>query len=242
MLFLFFIFGICLGSFATVLISRLPVGEDFVFSRSRCLECHKSLGIFELVPIVSWVVLRAKCKYCKARISPFYPLSELAVGFLAVFAFFLEPNLALAMLLVLIFTIFYALSVIDFKLKAVPNSLLMSGYFLATIYAFMTQIGNILDSFIIIGIMVILKSTLMLRPKRANLEPMGEADSIFIGSMVAILGLEWGFVALFLGALTQLFIHLLKKERAIAFIPALLGGFIIAVSLKNFTNINLGLI
>ena len=146
------------------------------------------------------------------------------------------------MLLVLIFTIFYALSVIDFKLKAVPNSLLMSGYFLATIYAFMTQIGNILDSFIIIGIMVILKSTLMLRPKRANLEPMGEADSIFIGSMVAILGLEWGFIALFLGALAQLFIHLLKKERAIAFIPALLGGFIIAVSLKNFTNINLGLI
>lgn len=242
MLLIFFIFGICLGSFTTVLITRIPIGEDFVFSRSRCPSCAKKLGATELIPILSWVMLKAKCKNCKTKISSFYPLSELIVGFLAIFAFFLESNLILAMLLALIFAIFYALGAIDFRLKAVPNYLLMSGYFLAVLYASITQINNILDSFIIIGIMVILKSTLMLRPSHQILEPMGEADSIFIASMVAILGLEWGFIALFLGALVQLFIHISIKDKTIAFIPALFGGFIVAASLKNFTNINLGLI
>lgn len=242
MLLIFFIFGICLGSFTTVLITRIPIGEDFVFSRSRCPSCAKKLGATELIPLLSWVMLKAKCKNCKTKISSFYPLSELIVGFLAIFAFFLESNLILAMLLALIFAIFYALGAIDFRLKAVPNYLLMSGYFLAVLYASITQINNILDSFIIIGIMVILKSTLMLRPSHQILEPMGEADSIFIASMVAILGLEWGFIALFLGALVQLFIHISIKDKTIAFIPALFGGFIVAASLKNFTNINLGLI
>ncbi|WP_086226932.1 prepilin peptidase [Campylobacter devanensis] len=242
MLLIFFIFGICLGSFTTVLITRIPIGEDFVFSRSRCPNCAKKLGATELIPLLSWVMLKAKCKNCKTKISSFYPLSELIVGFLAIFAFFLESNLILAMLLALIFAIFYALGAIDFRLKAVPNYLLMSGYFLAVLYASITQINNILDSFIIIGIMVILKSTLMLRPHHQILEPMGEADSIFIASMVAILGLEWGFIALFLGALVQLFIHISIKDKTIAFIPALFGGFIVAASLKNFTNINLGLI
>ena len=242
MLLIFFIFGICLGSFTTVLITRIPIGEDFVFSRSRCPSCAKKLGATELIPLLSWVMLKAKCKNCKTKISSFYPLSELIVGFLAIFAFFLESNLILAMLLALIFAIFYALGAIDFRLKAVPNYLLMSGYFLTVLYASITQINNILDSFIIIGIMVILKSTLMLRPSHQILEPMGEADSIFIASMMAILGLEWGFIALFLGALVQLFIHISIKDKTIAFIPALFGGFIVAASLKNFTNINLGLI
>ena len=242
MLLIFFIFGICLGSFTTVLITRIPIGEDFVFSRSRCPSCAKKLSATELIPLLSWIMLKAKCKNCKTKISSFYPLSELIVGFLAIFTFFLESNLILAMLLALIFAIFYALGAIDFRLKAVPNYLLMSGYFLAVLYASITQISNILDSFIIIGIMVILKSTLMLRPRHQILEPMGEADSIFIASMVAILGLEWGFIALFLGALVQLFIHISIKDKTIAFIPALFGGFIVAASLKNFTNINLGLI
>lgn len=120
----------------------------------------------------------------------------------------------------------------------------MSGYFLAIIYAFISDMSNIIDSFTIIGIMVILKSTLILlhNNKGKNIEPMGDGDSIFIASMVAILGLEWGFIALFIAALIQLVIHLIKKDRAIAFIPALFIGFIAILSIKNFTNINLGLI
>ncbi|MBR2149504.1 MAG: prepilin peptidase, partial [Campylobacter sp.] len=77
MLLIFFIFGVCLGSFATVLITRIPIGEDFVFSRSRCPSCAKKLGATELIPLLSWVMLKAKCKNCKTKISSFYPLSEL---------------------------------------------------------------------------------------------------------------------------------------------------------------------
>lgn len=244
MLLIFFVFGVCLGSFATVLINRLPLGEDFILSRSRCPKCHKKLSPYELIPIFSWIFLKRECKSCKSKISAIYIASEILIGFLAIFAYFIDSNLILALLLVIIFTIFYALSIIDLRLKAVPNGLLMSGYFLAIIYAFISDMSNIIDSFTIIGIMVILKSTLILlhNNKGKNIEPMGDGDSIFISSMVAILGLEWGFIALFIAALIQLVIHLIKKDRAIAFIPALFIGFIAILSIKNFTNINLGLI
>ncbi|WP_096014514.1 prepilin peptidase [Campylobacter lanienae] len=244
MLFIFFIFGLCFGSFAAVLATRVPNSQDIIFTRSRCPKCHKKLNFYELIPIVSWLILNKKCKNCKSEISAFYPISELLIGILAILAYLAKPNLILAIILVLIFTIFYALSVIDYRLKAVPNSLLMSGYFLAIIYAFLSDINQILNSFIIIGFMVILKSILMLRHKSQSQisEPMGDADSIFIGSMVAILGLWCGIVALFIGSIIQLGFHLIKKERAIAFIPALFLGFICALMLDNFTNINLGLI
>ncbi|MBO7155177.1 MAG: prepilin peptidase, partial [Campylobacter sp.] len=62
MLLIFFIFGICLGSFTTVLITRIPIGEDFVFSRSRCPSCAKKLSATELIPLLSWIMLKAKCK------------------------------------------------------------------------------------------------------------------------------------------------------------------------------------
>ncbi|ARR00788.1 prepilin peptidase [Campylobacter porcelli] len=240
MLFIFFIFGLCLGSFAMVLIERLPNSQDIIFTRSRCPKCHKKLNFYELIPLISYLALKRECKSCKFQIPAIYPISELLIGILAILAYFIQPNLILAVILVIIFTIFYALSVIDFRLKAVPNSLLMSGYFLAIIYAFMSQIDNALNSLIIIGFMVILKSTLMLLRKNA-IEPMGDADSIFIGSMVAILGLKWGFIALFIGAIIQLIIHLIKKSSQIAFIPALFASFII-VLISKFNNINLGLI
>ncbi|MEE3776231.1 prepilin peptidase [Campylobacter sp. CX2-4080-23] len=240
MLFIFFIFGLCLGSFAMVLIERLPNSQDIIFTRSRCPKCHKKLNFYKLIPLISYLALKRECKSCKFQIPAIYPISELLIGILAILAYFIQPNLILAVILVIIFTIFYALSVIDFRLKAVPNSLLMSGYFLAIIYAFISDIDNALNSLIIIGFMVILKSTLMLLRKN-DIEPMGDADSIFIGSMVAILGLKWGFIALFIGAIIQLIIHLIKKSSQIAFIPALFVGFII-VLISKFNNINLGLI
>lgn len=240
--FLFAILGICFGSFASVLIERLPRNESFIFARSRCPKCRSKLSALELIPIFSQIALKGKCKHCGKTISAIYPLCEISLGVLGLFAYFIAPSLILALLLLIIFTIFYALSVIDFKFKAVPNGLLMSGYFLSVIYAFLSDISNIIDSFIIIGVMIILKSILMLRHsfKGKTIEPMGDADSIFIASMVAILGLELGFVALFAGSLLQLILHIIKKDRAIAFIPSLFAGFIAILAVKNFINLNLG--
>lgn len=78
-----FVFGSLVGSFLNVVIHRLPRGESVVRPRSRCPGCRRPIRWYENVPILSWIVLRGRCRGCKARISLRYPLVELAGGLLA---------------------------------------------------------------------------------------------------------------------------------------------------------------
>lgn len=68
------------GSFLSVLVVRLPAGEDVVASRSRCRSCAKTLSPLELVPLVSWVVQRGRCRGCGTRIDALYPAIEIAAA------------------------------------------------------------------------------------------------------------------------------------------------------------------
>jgi leader peptidase (prepilin peptidase) / N-methyltransferase len=69
--------GAVLGSFLNVVIHRLPRGESLVRPRSRCPSCGTQIAGYDNVPIVSWLLLRGRCRHCGARISPRYPAVEL---------------------------------------------------------------------------------------------------------------------------------------------------------------------
>ncbi|MBU1149256.1 prepilin peptidase [Patescibacteria group bacterium] len=77
-----FILGICVGSFLNVLVDRLPKNEPVVKGRSHCDKCKKTLQWRDLIPLLSFIFLKGKCRYCHARLSIYYPLVELATGFL----------------------------------------------------------------------------------------------------------------------------------------------------------------
>src|SRR5258708_22267140 len=81
-----FAFGIgaVVGSFLSVVIARVPAGESIVAPRSRCPRCKSQLAWFENVPLVSWLLLRARCRHCGQPISARYPMVELLLGVLAV--------------------------------------------------------------------------------------------------------------------------------------------------------------
>jgi leader peptidase (prepilin peptidase)/N-methyltransferase len=66
-----------LGSFLNVVIHRLPRGESLVHPRSRCPSCGTQIAGYDNIPIVSWLMLRGRCRHCRARISPRYPAVEL---------------------------------------------------------------------------------------------------------------------------------------------------------------------
>jgi leader peptidase (prepilin peptidase) / N-methyltransferase len=80
--------GAVVGSFLNVVIHRVPIGESIVAPRSRCPRCGTEIAARDNVPILSWLLLRGRCRHCGAPISPRYPLVELltAVAFAAVVA------------------------------------------------------------------------------------------------------------------------------------------------------------
>ncbi|MGB4254086.1 MAG: prepilin peptidase [Minisyncoccales bacterium] len=148
-----FIFGLCVGSFLNVLIDRLPKGES-IFGRSYCNHCHKTLEWYELVPVLSFIVLRGKCSKCKKPIPLQYPLVELATGglFLLIFIFFTPFDVNLSNetifstfnfqnLLLLFCQLFIASCLIvifmsDLKYMIVPDEIVYSGMVIALIYQF----------------------------------------------------------------------------------------------------------
>ena len=67
-LIIFFILGLLMGSFFTVVGSRLPNHENFMNSRSYCDKCHHRLSLLDMVPIISFLLLRGRCRYCKGKI------------------------------------------------------------------------------------------------------------------------------------------------------------------------------
>lgn len=79
-----FLFGSCIFSFLNVVIYRLPAKMNVVTGRSMCPACGHRLGALDLIPLLSWLFLRGKCRYCKERISVRYPLVELLGGLLAI--------------------------------------------------------------------------------------------------------------------------------------------------------------
>ncbi len=78
------LFGLCIGSFLNVVIYRIPRNEGIIYSRSSCPSCKRNLQINDLIPLISWILLKGKCRYCYTKISWRYPLVEVltAISFL----------------------------------------------------------------------------------------------------------------------------------------------------------------
>lgn len=74
------------GSFLGTVADRLPRGENLVFARSACPHCRHRLGARDLVPVLSWLVARGRCRYCAARLGLFYPAIEIGALIVALWA------------------------------------------------------------------------------------------------------------------------------------------------------------
>jgi leader peptidase (prepilin peptidase)/N-methyltransferase len=81
-----FVFGAMVGSFLNVCIHRIPADESVVHPRSRCPKCETPIAWYDNIPIVSWLLLRARCRRCGQPIAVRYPMVEAAAGALAVLA------------------------------------------------------------------------------------------------------------------------------------------------------------
>lgn len=116
--------GLCVGSFCNVLIYRLPLGEDFVRTRSHCMSCGHVLSWYELIPMVSFLVQRGRCRACGARLSLQYPAVELtnAAAWLACGLLFRGDPLRAALYCAMSSLLLVA-AVVDGRTLEIPNGL-----------------------------------------------------------------------------------------------------------------------
>ena len=120
--------GLLIGSFLNVVVWRVPRGESVVHPPSACPRCGHAIRRRDNVPVVSWLVLRGRCRDCGAPISARYPLVELATGVLfALTAWFAGPTWILPALLYLA-AISVALALIDIDTKRLPNAIVLPAY------------------------------------------------------------------------------------------------------------------
>ena len=130
-----FLFGLAVGSFLNVCIYRIPLPDVSIHSprRSFCPKCNNPINPYDNIPVLSYLLLRGKCRHCKAKISAVYPCVELgtAVLFLLMFYHF---GLTLEFLLALIFvTLLIPISVIDARHYIIPNVLIDTGLILGLV-------------------------------------------------------------------------------------------------------------
>jgi leader peptidase (prepilin peptidase) / N-methyltransferase len=115
------VLGLIFGSFATVVAYRVPRRDSIVSGRSKCPSCGRTIGAVENIPVVSWIVLRGRCRHCGERISARYPLTELATGLLFALAAWRFGVTVTGVVYAAFFWALVVLTVIDLEHKLLPN-------------------------------------------------------------------------------------------------------------------------
>ncbi len=125
------VMGAMFGSFLNVVAFRLPRRESIVKPRSRCTSCQAPIKPYDNIPILSWIVLRGRCRNCSERISPRYPLVEAGTALLcagAVLTHDTASGIALSVTLILLLV---PAALIDLEHRIIPNKLTGAGALLA---------------------------------------------------------------------------------------------------------------
>ena len=138
-----FVFGLVFGSFLNVIIYRLKTpprrggtARGIIFGRSFCPECKARLKWFDLIPLLSFIFLRGRCRYCNKTISWQYPIVEILSGFIWVFVWSLGFEFWNFIYYIFIFSALLVIAVYDFKWKIIPDKIIYPAIAVALIYNF----------------------------------------------------------------------------------------------------------
>ena len=133
--FFFFLFGIVIGSFLNVCISRIPEGLSIVSPGSRCPRCEAPIKPYDNIPVLGWLLLRGKCRNCRLPISPMYPMVEFLTGVLFVLTYH-TFGISLAAFKFLVFgCLVIILIVTDLRVRLLPDAVNWFGFGLALAFA-----------------------------------------------------------------------------------------------------------
>ena len=231
-----------IGSFLNVCIYRLPKNLDIIYKRSFCPKCKKNINWFDNIPLVSFIILKFKCRCGKKSISLQYFVVELISALFLCLVFATVFNYLDIIIISLIFYIFVVIFFIDIKHFIIPDSLNLSLIFLGILKNFFPEtslnlnqdmfqslFGGALGYFTIWLIITLYK-------KIKNVEAMGFGDAKLLAGIGFILGFQSIFITLFIAAILGLIFsvpNLLNRKSSLkTAIP--FGPFLILASIIYF--------
>jgi leader peptidase (prepilin peptidase) / N-methyltransferase len=145
---LIFVTGLAFGSFLNVCIYRMPLGLSVVTPRSACPKCKQPIAFYDNLPVLSWLILRGRCRNCDTRISPRYLMIELLTGilFLACYWYF-GLNLATLKYCAFAFLLLGLIST-DAETKLLPDALTLPGLALGLIFSLLIPVNDLASQFL----------------------------------------------------------------------------------------------
>lgn len=240
-LIMFFIIGTIFGSFYNVVANRIPKGESISTPRSHCENCNHYLGWYELIPIISFIFLKGKCKKCGTKLSLFYPFTELATGILFLISYYsygftydliISLTLSSAFILIIVSDLNYL--IIPDRFIIIPSIMI----FIVTILSKGINTALIQLVYGVIGFLV-MYLIMLLGNFLFKKESLGGADiklmflvGLTINPMLLVIVI---FLASFIALPVSLFLLIKNKEHVIPFGPFIMIGLLIVY----FTKLNI---
>jgi leader peptidase (prepilin peptidase)/N-methyltransferase len=236
------IFGLMVGSFFNVVIYRMPRGESVVWPPSRCMGCGYQIKFYQNVPVLSWILLRGKCKSCGAPISIQYPIVEAVTGLVAAlvigFCFYFGSELPLDFKIGLTYLALASIPIfiIDFRHFLIPDLLTYPGILLGLGLSFLPEGQTFVQS--LTGAagaggflwLVGFAASLVLKKEAMGLgdvKLVAMAGALF-GAPIALFGLIFASVLGCLVGVPMMLLRKLDEHRHIPFGPYICVGVILS--------------
>ncbi|MFQ5704842.1 MAG: prepilin peptidase [Gemmatimonadales bacterium] len=216
------VLGAMIGSFLNVMIVRLPADESIVRPRSKCPRCQKQITWYENIPVLSWLIIGGKCRYCKESVSIQYPLIELLVALVWMAALWYYGLTATALAAAVFGTILLGIAITDARHYLIPDEYTWGGLVIGLLLALLAGTGALISA--AIGAAVgfgMLYLVAVLGQKAFGKEAMGGGDIKMMAMVGAFVGWKGVLLTVFGGSLmgTLVFVPLalLKKNRLVPF-------------------------
>lgn len=238
-----FLTGLCFGSFLNVCIYRIPLEQSIVFPPSGCPKCNNRLEAIDMIPVLSYIFLKGKCRNCKEPISIQYPIVEFLTAVIWLVTYLRYGFTVETAGLIYLFTILIPIFFIDFKHMIIPNGLVLiglaGGAIVLAYHIFvgpfalyesslwytpligMVSASGILFAIAIIGLMIYKNDGAMGMGDVKLFMPIG----LFLGWKLALLAL---FLSIMLGGIISIILLLFKIKDRKSAIP--FGPFIISAT------------
>lgn len=228
------LFGILIGSFLNVCIYRIPKHENITTTRSHCMACGNVIRWYDLVPVFSFILLRGRCRFCKAKLSVQYPIVEILNGLLYCLIFYIKGLNVQSVLTMLLASALIVIAVIDWRTFEIPFGLnvfiAVLGIIIIAVKLADRDFTGIIDN--LIGA-VSVSGFLLLLYLATKGRGIGGGDIKLMAAAGLFLGWKNCIVAFVIGCILGSVIHLIrmkisKADHVLAFGPYLAAGILVA--------------